>query len=118
MTPLIIIYLAPTLTQLDINENEYEQHPPSCKQIFLYIHQTTYQTLNMSCCLITYFIIFIQFILLIRMKYAIRKFKKNSLENITDVANLTRNVQQELSLCDPVRERFSIATNVFYIQRK
>jgi hypothetical protein len=52
------------------------------------------------------------------MKYAIRKFKKNSLENITDVATLTRNVQQELSLCDPVRERFSTATNVFYIQRK
>ncbi|CAF2526242.1 unnamed protein product [Rotaria sp. Silwood2] len=100
MTPLIIIYLTTTLTHLDINEYESEQRPPSCKQTFIYINKTTYQTLNLICCLITYLIIFIQFILLIRMKYAIKKYKQNSLKNITEAATLTRTVQQEMSSLD------------------
>ncbi|CAF0981746.1 unnamed protein product [Rotaria sp. Silwood1] len=100
MTPLIIIYLTTTLTHLDINEYESEQRPPSCKQTFIYINKTTYKTLNIICFLITYVIIFIQFILLIRMKWAIKIYKQNSLKSITEAATLTRTVQQEMSLLD------------------
>ncbi|CAF1491126.1 unnamed protein product [Adineta steineri] len=100
MTPLIIIYLSTTLTYLDINEYEYEQRPPSCKQIFLYIHTTTYKTLNIISCIITYLIIFIQFILLIRMKYSIKKYKQNSLKSVNETANITKNIQQEILLFD------------------
>ncbi|CAF1227225.1 unnamed protein product [Rotaria sp. Silwood1] len=100
MTPLIIIYLTTTLTHLDINEYESEQRPPSCKQTFIYINKTTYKTLNIICFLITYVIIFIQFILLIRMKWAIKTYKQNSLKSITEAATLTRTVQQEMSLLD------------------
>jgi hypothetical protein len=102
MTPLIIIYLATTLTYLDVNEYEYNERPPSCKQIFVYINVTTQKTLNIICCLITYLIIFIHFILLIKMKWAIKKYKRNSLKHITEAAILTRNVQQEISLFDQV----------------
>jgi hypothetical protein len=102
MTPLIIIYLATTITHIDVNEYEHEQKPPSCKQIFMYINKTTYRTLNIISCLITYFIIFIQFILLIRMKYAIKNYKQSSLKNISEAANLTRNMQQEILSFDQV----------------
>jgi hypothetical protein len=108
MTPLIIIYLATTLTYLDVHEYEHEQHSPSCKQIFLYINITTYKTLNIICCLITYVIIFIQFIFLIRMKWAIKKYKQNGLKYLTEAALLTRNVQQEISLFEQVRDCFDI----------
>ncbi|CAF1281880.1 unnamed protein product [Adineta ricciae] len=100
MTPLLIMYLATTLTQLDINEYEYEQRPPSCKQIFIYITISTYRTLNMICCVATYLIIFVQFLLLIQMKWSIKRYKRNSLKNITEAANLTRSVQQEILLYD------------------
>jgi len=111
MTPLVIMYLATTLTHIDINEYESEQRPPSCKQVYIYINLTTYTSLNMFCCVITYLIIFIQFILLIKMKWAIKKYKLNSLKNIAEAANLTRNMQQEISLFDQVRVPFGININ-------
>lgn len=103
MTPLIITYLTTTLTHLEVNESEYEQHPPSCKQTFIYINKSTYKSLNMTCFIITYLIIFIQFLLVIRMKWAIKKYQENNLKIISEAANLTRNVQQEISLFDQVR---------------
>ena len=108
MTPLIIIYVATALTHLDVNENEYEQRPPSCKQIFIYISLSTHKTLNIVCSVITYLIIFIQFILLIKMKWAIKKYKQNSLNSITEAATLTRNAQHEISLFDQVKMPFYI----------
>jgi len=116
MTPLIIIYLATTLTYLDVNEYEYEQRPPSCKQIFIYITLTTYKTLNIISCLITYSIIFIQFILLIKMKWVIKKYKQNSLKNISEAANLTRNVEQEILLFDQVNIRFCAQFKMFILK--
>ncbi len=51
------------------------------------------------------------------MKWAIKKYKLNSLKNIAEAANLTRNMQQEISLFDQVRVAFGIDNNelkVFY----
>jgi hypothetical protein len=118
MAPLIITYIATTLTHIDVNEYGYEQRPPSCKQIFIYINLTTYITLNTICCLVTYLIIFIQFILLIKMKSSIRKYKQNSLNSITEAATLTRNVQQEILSFDQVRISFhvlSIKSEIFFV---
>jgi hypothetical protein len=104
MTPLIIIYLATSLTYLDVYENDSEQNPPSCKQIYYYyMTKMTCKNLNMICCLISYCIILLQFILLIRMKWAIKKYKLNGLRGLTEAALLTRNVQQEISLFEQVK---------------
>ena len=111
MTPLIIIYLATTLTYIDINENDYEQRPPSCKQIYTSIAATTYKTFNILSCLTTYLIILIQLILLIKMKSAIKLYKQNSLSTVTEVATLTKNAQQEISLFDQV----SIESKVVFL---
>ncbi|CAF1603278.1 unnamed protein product [Rotaria magnacalcarata] len=100
MSPLIITYLTTTLTHIDISEYEYEQRPPSCKQTYIYINKSTYRSLNMACCFMTYLIIFIQFLLLIKMKYAIKKYKQSNLKILSEAANLTRNAQQEISLFD------------------
>lgn len=105
ITPLVIIYITTTLTDLDINESESENRPPSCKQTFIYINKTTHKTLNTICCLTTYLIIFIHLILLIRMKSAIKLYKQNSLKTLTETANLTRNIQQEILLFDQVMQK-------------
>jgi hypothetical protein len=38
------------------------------------------------------------------MKWAIKKYKHNGLKSLTEAAILTRNVQQEISLFEQVRE--------------
>ena len=104
MIPLIIIYLIPTLTQFDLDESGSSYRPPSCKQIFLYISYSTYQILNLLCCLITYSLLFLHLILLWKVKSAVKKYTVNSLKTITELATLTRNMQQENSLVDQVNE--------------
>lgn len=104
MSPLVVMYLATTLTHVDINEHANGSRPPSCKQVFVYVTASTHRTLNTACCVATYLLILVLFVLLIQMKWSIKKYKRNSLRNITEAANLTRSMQLEISLYDQVRE--------------
>jgi hypothetical protein len=91
LTPIISSCLITTLTYLDIDEYEQNNRPPTCKQTFIYINITTQNTLNTFCCLITYFIIFINFILLIKTKWAIKVYKKTALRTLTEAAVPAKN---------------------------
>ena len=103
MTPLLLIYLAPTLTYLDIDESASEKNRlPSCKQIFIYLNASTERTLNILCCLITFAVLVLHFVLLVKMKWAIKQYTINSLRSMTETATLTRHLQQEVSLFDQV----------------
>ncbi len=104
MIPFIISCLITALNYIDIDEDEYNNRPPSCKQTFIYINITTQKTLNIFSCLITYFFIFLNFILLIKTKWAIKLYKQNALKNLTEAAISTRN---EPSLSERV-------INIFY----
>jgi hypothetical protein len=99
MILILIICSITTLNYIDVNEDEHNNQPPSCKQTFIYINITTQNTLNIFCCLITYFIIFINFILLIKTKFAIKIYKQNALRSLTEAAVATRN---ETSLSEQV----------------
>ena len=94
--PLILIYLIPTLTYFDVQEYPLNQRPPSCQQIFTFITRNTTQILNTLGCFLTYLILILQFLLVGRMKQAIRKYKQTSLKNLNETANITRNIQQEI----------------------
>jgi len=102
MTPLVIIYLATTITYLDVNEFDSNRQRPSCLQIFTYLNRATHRTLNILSCILTYSLILIQFLILIRMKYAIKTYKQTSLKNISEAATLTRKIQQEIFLFEQV----------------
>ena len=102
MSPLIVMYLTTTLVYFDIYESESNRRAPSCKQTYSYITLSTFRTLNILCCLITYGLVLLHFILLMKMKWAIKKYTLNSLKSITEAATLTRNNQQEILLFDQV----------------
>jgi hypothetical protein len=102
MTPLIIIYLATALTHFDIDEFAWDRTLPSCKQIFIYMTVTTQKTLNILCCLITYSLLCLHLILLMKMKWAIKTYTLNSLKTMTEAATLTRTIQQDVSLFEQV----------------
>lgn len=89
--PIITSCLITTLTYLDVDEYQHNNQPPTCKQTYIYINKPTHKTLNTFCCLITYFIIFINFILLIKTKCAIKIYKKNALKALTEAAVSTKN---------------------------
>jgi hypothetical protein len=86
MVPILITSLITTLTYVDVEEYEYNNRPPSCKQTFYYINVPTEKALNIFSCIVTYFIIFINFILLIKMKWAIKAYKKSGLRSLTEAA--------------------------------
>ncbi|CAF1248422.1 unnamed protein product [Rotaria magnacalcarata] len=86
MLPILVTGFLPTLTYIDVEEHEFNSRPPTCKQIYIYIDLTTYKTLNIFCCLMTYFMTFMSFILLIKMQSAIRAYKKKTLKNLTEAA--------------------------------
>ena len=104
--PLIFIYLLPTLTYFDVEEFQRDQHPPSCKQIFTFLHRTTTQILDVFASLITYLILLLQVLSLRQMKRAIKNYRQTSLKNLNETATLTRNIQQEI---DQVRREFEHA---------
>ena len=104
MSPLIGMYLTTSLVHMDIYESEPNRRAPSCKQTTSYINASTFKTLNILCCLITYGLVLLHFVLLMKMKWAIRKYTLNSLKSITEAATLTRNNQQEILLFDQVRK--------------
>lgn len=86
MIPIIISYLIPTITFIDIEEDQQKNRLPTCKQIFIYINVTTLKTLNIFSCLTTYLFIFINFILIIQTKSAVKVYKKNALKSLTEAA--------------------------------
>ncbi|CAF3764419.1 unnamed protein product [Rotaria socialis] len=90
MLPILVTGFLPTLTYIDVEEQEFNKRPPTCKQVYIYIDLTTYKTLNLLCCLITHLMIFISFILLIKMQSAIRVYKKNTLKNLTEAAVVSK----------------------------
>jgi hypothetical protein len=89
--PIITGYLLTTLNYMDVEEYAYNNVTPTCKQTFIYINRTTHQTLNIFSCLITYIIIFINFILIIKIKLSIKLYKRNSLRGLTEAAMKARN---------------------------
>jgi hypothetical protein len=50
------------------------------------------------------------------MKCVIKKYKQNSLKNISEAANLTRNVEQEILLFDQVNIRFCAQFKIFILK--
>jgi hypothetical protein len=92
MIPILISSLITTLTYVDVDVDEYQYNnrPPSCKQTFTFINISTQKTLNSLSCVITYFIIFINFLLLIKMRWAIGVYKKTALRSLTEAAMTTR----------------------------
>lgn len=90
MLPNLFSCLLPTLTFIDTNESEENHLPPTCKQTFFYIHATTEKTVKIFSCLLTFLMILINLILLIRLKYAIRSYKKRSLKILTEAAVSTK----------------------------
>ncbi|CAF0849999.1 unnamed protein product [Rotaria sordida] len=86
MLPILISGFLTTLTYIDVEEYEVNNRPPSCKQTFIYIDLVTHKTLNTFCCIITYFMIFMNFILLIKTKCAIKSYKKRALKTLTESA--------------------------------
>lgn len=102
MSPLIVMYLTTTLVYFDIYESGSNRRAPSCKQTYAYVNLSTFRTLNILCCLITYGLVLLHLILLMKMKWAIKKYTLNSLKSLTDAATLTRNNQQEILLFDQV----------------
>lgn len=94
--PLILIYLLPTLTYFDVQEYPLNQRQASCQQIYTFITRSTTESLNILCCFLTYLILLLQYLLVGRMKHAIRKYKQTSLKNLNETANITRNLQQEI----------------------
>jgi hypothetical protein len=89
--PIISSCLITTLTYLDVDEYQQDNRPPTCKQTYIYINKPTQKTFNTFCCLITYLIIFINFILLIKTKWAIKSYKKNALKTLAEAAIPGRN---------------------------
>jgi len=111
MLPNLVSCLLPTLTFIDINESEENQSPPTCKQTFIYLHATTEKTLKIFSCLLTFLMILINLILLIRMKYAIRSYKKTSLRILTEAVVSTK---PEPSISEQVENYFcSFFLNAF-----
>ncbi|CAF1426845.1 unnamed protein product [Adineta steineri] len=86
MMPILISCLITTITYIDVDEYGYNNRPPTCKQTHVYITAPTEKTLNTICCFITYFLIFINFILLIKMRLAIKIYRQNALKNLTEAA--------------------------------
>jgi len=114
MIPILISCLITTVNYIDVEEYEQNNRPPTCKQTFVYINITTQKTLNIFCCLMTYFIIFINFILLLKMRWAIRIYRHNTLKSLTESAMSTKN---DTSLSEQVKTiffQFSYTTILIY----
>ncbi|CAF0771127.1 unnamed protein product [Rotaria sp. Silwood1] len=86
MLPILVGGFLTTLTYIDVEEYELNNRSPPCKQSFIYIDSITEKTLNIFCCIITYFMIFMNFILLIKMKSAIKAYKQKALRSLTEAA--------------------------------
>ena len=112
MFPILISCLITSITYIDVEEFELNNRPPTCKQTFIYINITTERTLNIFCCLLTYFMIFINFLLLIRTKYAIKLYKKTSLRSLTEAAVSTKN---DLPLTEQVINYFLLSISFLFI---
>lgn len=90
--PIVLSYLSQSLAYLEIDE--YGENTPlsTCKQTFYFINGSTQEVLNIFSCSITYAIILLNFILLIKMKSAIKVYQLRTLESFTENAQLMRNI--------------------------
>ncbi|CAF2485602.1 unnamed protein product [Rotaria sp. Silwood2] len=110
MLPILIGGFLTTLTYIDVEEYDLNNRPPTCKQSFIYIDLITQKSLNIFCCVITYFMIFMNFILLIKMQFAIKAYKKRTLRSLTEaaVAGKTESPMSELTTNDNYNRRRSM----------
>lgn len=84
--PILVTGFLPTLTFIDVEEQELNNRPPTCKQIFVYIDSTTYKTMNILCCLITHMMTFISIGLLVKLKSSIKIYMRNALKSLTEAS--------------------------------
>ena len=97
--PLVVSYLSHSLAYLEIDEYGLNTPLSTCKQTFYFINNSTQESLNIFSCSITYAIILINFLLLIKMKSAIKIYQLHQLESFSETSQLTRS---EPSNCDVV----------------
>jgi carbon starvation protein CstA len=109
MLPIFISCLLTTLAYIDVDEFESNNQPPTCKQTFIYINISTHETWNMFCCIVTYLIIFINFILLIKIQWSIKVYRKKALKSLTEAVLSTRNdtgsIEQVINKFDSFLEK-------------
>ena len=101
LSPLIIIYVAPSLIYLDTSESN-SMNLPTCRESFLHMSVTSSKTLNILSCLLTYLLLIAHAILLFKMKWAIKKYTLNSLKRLTEARRATRHRPPEIYLADQV----------------
>ena len=105
--PIVLSYLSHSLAYLEIDEYGHNTPLSTCKQTFYFITTATQESLNIFSCSITYAIILINFLLLVKMKSAIKTYQLHTLETFTETAQLTR---ADASNYDSVSDRIRFSS--------
>ncbi|CAF1099810.1 unnamed protein product [Adineta ricciae] len=112
IVPVLCSCLMTAFTFIDVEEYEQRNRPPTCKQTYIFMNVSTQKNCNTFCCLITYVVVFMNFILLIKTRHAIQIYRQNTLKTLTEAAMTTS--KNDSSLYDQNSTESSYRRSMFY----